>query len=155
MVSSLCVQHEEVAPSSVRTIPRINRMALITHVAAFCSFHRLQVCETRNKLLTSHHHHGHGEDLLPVAGGRDVAEADGGQAGHGEIQRGDVQGVLAGAALPPARAAGVVSVRRADAEGQVVEPAVHIDGVGGLVDDLVVADAVPVEDSVSHQDEEP
>lgn len=95
-------------------------------------------------VLTSHHHHGHREDLLSVGGGGDVAEADGGQAGHGEIQRGDVQRVLARAALPLARPAGVVAVRRSDADGQLVEPAVHLDGVGGLVDDLVVSDAVPV-----------
>ena len=99
-------------------------------------------------ILTSHHHHGHREDLLAVAGGGDVAEADGGQAGHGEVQRGDVQRVLARAALPLARAAGVVAVGRSDAESQLVEPAIHLDGVGGLVDDLVVSDAVPVGDKI-------
>lgn len=99
-------------------------------------------------VLTSHHHHGHGEDLLPVRGGGDVSEPDGGQAGHGEVQRGDVQRVFARAALPLARTAGVVAVRRSDAESQLVQPAVHLDGVGGLVDDLVVSDAVPVEDSI-------
>lgn len=41
-------------------------------------------------VLTSHHHHGHGEDLLSIGGGGDVAKADGGQAGHGEVQGGDV-----------------------------------------------------------------
>lgn len=96
-------------------------------------------------LLTSHHHHGHGEDLLAVCGGSNVSEADGGQAGHGEVQRSDVQRVFARAALPLAGAAGVVAVRRANADGQLVEPAVHLDGVGGLVDDLVVSDAVPVQ----------
>lgn len=96
-------------------------------------------------VLTSHHHHGHGEDLLPIGGGGDVAKADGGQAGHGEVQGGDVQRVFAGATLPLAGATGVVAVRRSNADSQLVEPAVHLDGVGGLVDDLVVSDAVPVE----------
>lgn len=62
-------------------------------------------------ILTSNHHHGHREDLLSVRCGGNVAEADGRQAGHGEIQRGDVQRVLARATLPLARTAGVVAVR--------------------------------------------
>lgn len=94
-------------------------------------------------VLTSNHHHGHGEDLLSVGGGGDVPEADGGQAGHGEVQRRDVERVLPGAALPSARAAGIVPIRRADTEGQLVQPAVHLYGVGGLVDHLVVSDTVP------------
>lgn len=65
----------------------------------------------KKQLLTSHHHHGHGEDLLPVSRGGDVAKADGRQAGHGEIQRGDIERVLARAALPLARTTGVVAVR--------------------------------------------
>lgn len=62
-------------------------------------------------VLTSNHHHGHREDLLPVGGGGDVAEANGGQAGHGEVQGSDVQRVFARAALPLAGAAGIVAVR--------------------------------------------
>lgn len=95
-------------------------------------------------VLTSHHHHGHREDLLPISGGGNVAKADGGQAGHGEVQGGDVQRVFAGAALPLARATGIVAVRRSNADSQLVEPAVHLDGVGGLINDLVVSNAVPV-----------
>ena len=100
-------------------------------------------------VLTSHHHHGHREDLLSVRGGRDVPEADGGQAGHGEVQGGDVQRVLPGPALPLARPTGVVAVGRSDADGELVEPAVRLDGVGGFVDDLVVSDAVPEENQRS------
>lgn len=96
-------------------------------------------------VLTSHHHHGHREDLLPVGGGGDITKADGRQAGHGEVQGGDVQRVFAGSALPLPGAAGIVAVRRSDVDSQLVEPAVHLDGVGGLVNDLVVSDAVPVE----------
>lgn len=95
-------------------------------------------------VLTSHHHHRHRKDLLPIGGGGNVAKADGGQAGHGEVQGGDVQRVFARTALPLARAAGVVAVGRTDAVSQLEEPAVHFNGVGGLVDDLVVSDAVPV-----------
>ena len=98
---------------------------------------------TRTTTLTSDHHHGHGEDLLPVGGGRDVAKADAGEAGHGEVQRGDVHRVLVRPALPLARAAGVEAVGRAGRLGQDVEPAVQTHDVGVLVDHLVVPDAVP------------
>ena len=102
----------------------------------------------KKQLLTSHHHHGHGEDLLPVSRGGDVAKADGRQAGHGEIQRGDIERVLARTAHPLARTARVVAVRRSNAVSQLVEPAVHLDGVGGLIYDFVVPDAVPVTDKI-------
>lgn len=36
-------------------------------------------------LLTSNHHHSHGEDLLSISGGCDVAEANAGKTGHSEI----------------------------------------------------------------------
>lgn len=93
--------------------------------------------------LTSNHHHGHGKDLLYVCRRGDVPEADAGQAGHGEVQGSDVNGVFVGAALPPPRAAGVEAVRGAHRLSQLVEPAVHAHSVGDLVNDLVVADAVP------------
>lgn len=102
----------------------------------------------KKQLLTSHHHHGHGEDLLPVGRGGDVAKADGRQAGHGEIQRGDIERVLSRAALPLARTTGVVAVRWSDVVSQLIEPAVHLDRVGGLIYDFVVSDAVPVEDKI-------
>lgn len=95
--------------------------------------------------LTSDHHHGHGEDLLSVRVGRDVPEADAGQTGHGEVQRGDVDGVFVGPPLPLPRAAGVEAVRIAHRLCQDVEPAVHAHDVGFFVNDLVIADAEPGE----------
>lgn len=94
-------------------------------------------------LLTSNHHHGHRKDLLSVRGGGDVAKSNGCQAGHGEIQRSDVKGVLAGTPLPSTGAADVVAIRRSNADGQLVKPAVHLDGVGDLIDDLIIPNAVP------------
>lgn len=40
--------------------------------------------------LTADQHDADGEDLLGVGVGRDIAEADAGQAAEGEIQGGDV-----------------------------------------------------------------
>lgn len=83
------------------------------HIGSQQTFTTVQSEQTaaEDLILTSHHHHGHREDLLPVRGGGNVTEADGRQAGHGEIQRGDVQRVLPRAALPLARTTGIVAVR--------------------------------------------
>lgn len=51
-------------------------------------------------ILTANHHDGHGKDLLDVCGRGDVPKAHAGEAGHGEIQRGDVDGILAGTPFP-------------------------------------------------------
>lgn len=106
-------------------------------------------------VLTAHHHHRHRENLLAVCRRGNVAKSDGGETGHGEVERGDVQSVLAGTPFPLARSAGVVAIRRPDAQGQLVQPAVRLDAVGGLVNDLVVPDAVPdAGEPVGHQAED-
>lgn len=108
-----------------------------------------------NRVLTAHHHHSHRENLLAIRGRSDVAKPDGGETRHGEVQRGDVQRVLVGPPLPLSCSAGVVAVRSPDAQGQLVEPAVCLNGVGGLIDDLMVPDAVPdAGQPVSHQAED-
>lgn len=106
-------------------------------------------------VLTAHHHHSHGEDLLPVGGWSDVAKSNGGETCHGEVQRGDVQRVLVGSTFPLACATGVPAVRSSNAQAQLVQPAVRLDGVGGLVDNLVVPDAVPdTGEPVGHEAED-
>lgn len=102
-----------------------------------------QRLEDRALLLTSDHHHGHGKDFLPVRRRGDVAEADAGQTGHGEVQGGDVDRLLVRAALPLSGAAGVEAVRRAHRFRQHVQPAVWTHDVGFFIDDFVIADAVP------------
>lgn len=94
-------------------------------------------------ILTANHHDGHGKDLLNVCGWGDVPKAHAGEAGHGEIQRGDVDGILAGTPFPLPWAGPVKLVRGASVHGQLVEPAVVADGLGVLVEDLIVPDAVP------------
>lgn len=94
-------------------------------------------------LLTSNHHHGHSKDFLSVRRRGDVAEADAGQAGHGEVQGGDVDGLLVRAALPLSGTACVEAVRRAHRLSQHVQPAVRTHDVGLFIDDLIVPDAVP------------
>lgn len=101
--------------------------------------------ENKTSLLTSNHHHGHSEDFLPVCCGRDVTEADACQAGHSEVQGGDVDGVLVGPTLPLPWTAGVETVWRAHRLGQDVQPAVCTNDVGLLVDNFIITDAVPVE----------
>lgn len=105
--------------------------------------------------LTAHHHHRHGENLLSICGRSDVPKSDGGETRHGEVERRNVQRVLVGSPLPLSRPAGVVSVRSPDAQSQLVEPAVRLYGVGGLIDDLIVPDAVPdAGQPVGHQTED-
>lgn len=99
--------------------------------------------KTQSLILTANHHHSHSKDLLPIRGRSDVPEPDTGEAGHGKIERGDVDGILAGPALPLPEPGGVEAVGGAYGLPQLVEPALGADGVGVLVDDLVVADAVP------------
>jgi len=124
-------------PSFTVILQRVTCIYEIYHYVLIIS------CEKSKKRLTSDHHHGHGEDLLDVRVGRDVPEADAGQAGHGEVQRGDVDRVLAGPALPLAAARHVEPVRLPRRLAQQEQPAVHPHAVGDLVDDLVVADAEP------------
>lgn len=106
-------------------------------------------------VLTAHHHHRHRENLLPVCGRSDVAKSDGGETRHGEVERRNVQGVFVGTPLPLSGTTGVVAVRSPNAQGQLVEPAVGLNGVGGLIDDLIVPDAVPdAGQPVGHQTED-
>lgn len=105
-------------------------------------------------LLTANHHHGHRENLLPISGGRYVPKSYRGKACHGKVERGYVQGVFAGPSFPLARARGVVAVRGPDAQGQLVQPTVRLDGVGQLIYHLVVPNAVPdAGQPVGHQPE--
>lgn len=113
--------------------------------SAFTIRSYLALCmrKTESLILTANHHHSHSKDLLPVRRGGDVPEPHAGEAGHGEIQRGDVDGILARPALPLAESRGVEAVGCSYGLPQLVEPALGADGVGVLVDDLVVTDAVP------------
>lgn len=105
--------------------------------------HLLNYSEAITPALTSNHHHGHGKDFLSVCRRGDVPEADARQAGHGEVQGGDVDRVLVRPALPLPRAAGVEAVRRAHRLSQDVEPAVHADDVGLFINNFVITDTVP------------
>lgn len=108
-----------------------------------------------NGVLTAHHHHCNGENLFTICGRSNVAKSDGGETRHGEVKRGNVQCVLVGTALPLAGTTGVVAVRSTDTQGQLVEPTVCLDGVCGLIDDLVVPDTVPdAGQPVGHQAED-
>ncbi len=99
--------------------------------------------EDKTPPLTSNHHHGHGEDFLSICRRGNVSKADARQAGHGEVQGSDVDGVLVGPALPLPWTAGIEAVRRAHCLSQDVQPAVHAHNVGFFVNNLVIADAVP------------
>lgn len=103
----------------------------------------LLLLEDQRFSLTSDHHHGHSKDFLSVRRRGDVAEADAGQTGHGEVQGGDVDGLLVWAALPLSGAACVEAVWRAHRLGQHVQPAVRTHDVGLFIDDLIITDAVP------------
>lgn len=97
----------------------------------------------RDRVLTAHHHHSHRENLLSICGRSDVAKSNGGETRHGEVERRNVQRILVGTPLPLSCTTGVVAVRSPNTQGQLVEPAVCLNGIGGLIDDLVVPDAVP------------
>lgn len=86
--------------------------------------------------LTADHHHGDGEDLLAVRVGGDVSEADAGEAGHGEVQRCDVDRVFTGTALPSSRTRGVEPVRPPRHLPEKKQPAVCPHAVPLLVDHL-------------------
>lgn len=104
---------------------------------------KLQRLEDQRPVLTSDHHHGHGKDFLSVRRRGDIAEADAGQTGHGEVQGGDVDRLLVRTTLPLPGAAGVEAVWRAHRLCQHVQPAVRAHDVGFFIDDFIIADAVP------------
>lgn len=56
--------------------------------------------EDKISLLTSYHHHGHSKDFLSISRRGNVSKADARQAGHGEVQGSDVDGLLVWPALP-------------------------------------------------------
>lgn len=93
--------------------------------------------------LTSNHHHGHSKDFLSVCCRGNVSKANTRQAGHGEVQGGDVDGVFVRPALPLPRTTGVEVVRCAHRVSQDVEPAVRAHNVGFFIDYLIITDAVP------------
>ncbi len=68
--------------------------------------------EDKTPPLTSNHHHGHGENFLSICRRGNVSKADARQAGHGEVQGSDVDGVFVGPALPLPWTAGIEAVRR-------------------------------------------
>lgn len=73
----------------------------------------IMICDHRERttpILTSNHHHGHSKDFLSICCRGDVAKADAREAGHGEVQRSDVDGVLVRPTLPLPYA-GVEAVR--------------------------------------------
>lgn len=55
---------------------------------------------TLGAILTANHHDGHCEDLLDVCGWGNVTKAHTGETCHGEVQRGDVDRVLAWPTFP-------------------------------------------------------
>ena len=79
---------------------------------------------------TSDEHGADGEDLLGVGVGGDVAEAHAGEAGQGEVERGDVDAPQGGPAgprpVPVPQTQGVV--RRLQTLPQLMEPAWRTDG---------------------------
>lgn len=106
-------------------------------------------------VLTAHHHHSHGENLLAICCWSNVTKSNCGQASHGEVERRNVQRVFGRTSFPPAITASVVAVRSSNTQCQLVEPAVCLNGVGGLINDLVVTNAVPnAGKPVSHQAED-
>lgn len=108
-----------------------------------CSHLVLCMKKTEPLILTANHHHSHSKDLLPICRRSDVPKSHAGEAGHCKVQRGDVDGIFARPAFPLPKSRGVEAVGSAYGLSQLVEPALGADGVGVLVDDLVVADAVP------------
>lgn len=126
-----CIISDMVA--HVLTIP-----VFMTHsYSAFC------VWKTEYLILTANHHHSNGKDLLPIRSRSDVPKSNTGEAGHREIQRGDVDWIFAWSAFPFSRAWHVKAVRCSYGHPQLVEPAVSSDLVCILIENFVVSYAVP------------
>lgn len=100
------------------------------------------ILKRKSKILTANHHHGHWKHLLHIRGRSYVSKSYSCKACHGKVEWGHVQRILAGSSFPYP-CTGVISVRSPNAQGQLVEPTVYLDGVRHFIDDLIVPNAIP------------